>query len=80
MLVGLRWWNEVKEDGTEVWIFESKNESILFILFVEKEHKGDSTVFWTGLYINGGVWAALFIWDLIRLRFVWVIYLFNIRD
>ncbi len=27
ILVGLRWWNEVKEDGTEVWIFESKNES-----------------------------------------------------
>jgi hypothetical protein len=27
VLVGLRWWNEVKEDGTEVWIFESKNES-----------------------------------------------------
>lgn len=28
ILVGLRWWNEVKEDGQEVWIFESKNESI----------------------------------------------------
>jgi hypothetical protein len=27
ILVGLRWWNEVKEDGQEVWIFESKNES-----------------------------------------------------
>jgi hypothetical protein len=34
ILVGLRWWNEVKEDGTEVWIFESKNESkIIFIIF-----------------------------------------------
>jgi hypothetical protein len=27
ILVGLRWWNEVKEDGTEVWIFESDHES-----------------------------------------------------
>ena len=26
-LVGLRWWNEVKPNGEEVWIFESKNES-----------------------------------------------------
>lgn len=26
LLVGLRWWNEVKEDGTEVWIFESAHE------------------------------------------------------
>lgn len=24
LLVGLRWWNEVKEDGSNVWIFESK--------------------------------------------------------
>jgi len=23
LLVGLRWWNEVKPDGTDVWIFES---------------------------------------------------------
>jgi hypothetical protein len=27
ILVGLRWWNEVKDDGAEVWIYESKNES-----------------------------------------------------
>jgi hypothetical protein len=27
ILAGLRWWNEVKENGEEVWIFESKNES-----------------------------------------------------
>lgn len=27
LLVGLRWWNEVKEDGSEVWIFESSHES-----------------------------------------------------
>ena len=32
ILVGLRWWNEVKEDGTEVWIFESKNESNKFFI------------------------------------------------
>ena len=24
LLVGLRWWTEVKEDGTNVWIFESR--------------------------------------------------------
>lgn len=30
ILVGLRWWNEVKENGEEVWIFESKNESNFF--------------------------------------------------
>ena len=24
LLVGLRWWNKVEEDGTSRWIFESK--------------------------------------------------------
>jgi hypothetical protein len=33
LLVGLRWWNEIKEDGTEVWVFESKNESIFLFKF-----------------------------------------------
>ena len=30
LLVGLRWWNQIKkETNQEVWIFESKNESKL---------------------------------------------------
>ena len=24
-LVGLRWWNMIKEDGTEEWIYESQD-------------------------------------------------------
>jgi len=24
LLVGLRWWNEIKDDGSNVWVFESK--------------------------------------------------------
>ena len=58
-LVGLRWWNEVKKDGKEVWIFESKNEKI--------EATADKSVFWTSLYINGGGWAILFLFKLITL-------------
>jgi len=27
LLVGLRWWNEVREDGTSVWLFESRDVS-----------------------------------------------------
>lgn len=49
LLVGLRWWNEVKEDGTNVWIFESKpdNRSI---------HPQDSFIFWSALYITPIIW------------------------
>ena len=26
ILVGLRWWSQIREDGTEEWIFESMGE------------------------------------------------------
>ena len=58
-LVGLRWWNEVKKDGKEVWIFESKNEKM--------EATADKSIFWTSLYVNGGGWAILFLFKLITL-------------
>ena len=58
-LVGLRWWNEVKEGGKEVWIFESKNE--------KAEATSDKSVFWTSLYVNGFGWAILFLFKLITL-------------
>ena len=58
-LVGLRWWNEVKKDGKEVWIFESKNE--------KSEATADKSVFWTSVYMNGGGWAILFLFKLITL-------------
>jgi hypothetical protein len=55
----LRWWNEVKEGGKEVWIFESKNE--------KTEATSDKSVFWTSLYVNGFGWAILFLFKLITL-------------
>ena len=58
-LVGLRWWNEVKKDGKEVWIYEIKNE--------KAEATSDKSVFWTSLYVNGGGWAILFLFKLITL-------------
>jgi len=31
LLVGLRWWNEINEDGTNSWLFESKDVCIIYI-------------------------------------------------
>lgn len=64
-LVGLRWWNEVKDDGTEVWIFESKNEV--------KESTADSRIFWICVYLAAAVWTLIFIWDIISFKWVWAI-------
>jgi hypothetical protein len=32
LLVGLRWWNEIKEDGSSEWIFESLEVNVLQML------------------------------------------------
>jgi hypothetical protein len=33
LLAGLRWWHEVKEDGTESWVFESLEVDLFSRLF-----------------------------------------------
>eukprot|EP00455_Lapot_gusevi_P020116 TRINITY_DN2138_c0_g2_i1.p1 TRINITY_DN2138_c0_g2~~TRINITY_DN2138_c0_g2_i1.p1 ORF type:complete len:193 (+),score=49.17 TRINITY_DN2138_c0_g2_i1:57-581(+) len=50
LLVGLRWWNEVKDDGTTIWIFESRPENSRPI------NTQDSIVFWASLYLTPFVW------------------------
>ncbi len=52
LLVGLRWWNEVSEDGTTKWIFESKPDSQTVSRF-------DSLIFWTAIYLTPIVWLVL---------------------
>jgi len=52
LLVGLRWWNEVKEDGSNVWIFESKPEN-------RNVNPSDSLIFWVTLYATPVVWMFL---------------------
>uniref|UniRef100_A0A7S3CSL4 Golgi apparatus membrane protein TVP23 homolog n=1 Tax=Strombidium rassoulzadegani TaxID=1082188 RepID=A0A7S3CSL4_9SPIT len=50
LLVGLRWWSRVKDDGKEEWIFESLDQRNL--------NKIDTRVFWTSQYLMGGIWVV----------------------
>ena len=63
ILVGLRWWNEVKEDGSEEWKFESSQEV--------KSKSIDTTVFWMSLYIAPVFWGVFLILELIGLKLMW---------
>lgn len=59
MLVGLRWWNEVNEDGTEEWIFESDHEI--------RQTNIDTSIFWGSLYVTPIFWGVFFIFKVIGL-------------
>ena len=63
ILVGLRWWNEVKDDGTEVWIFESDHE--------KRATSIDTTLFWTSLYVTPCFWGVFLVIELIGLSLMW---------
>ncbi len=65
ILVGLRWWNEVKEDGSEIWRFESSHEV--------KAKSIDTTIFWMSLYIAPIFWGVFLFLQLIGLKFMWFI-------
>ncbi|CAD7932176.1 unnamed protein product [Amoebophrya sp. A120] len=72
-LVGLRWWNIIKDDeatGEEVneWIFESlQDESQLDPL--------DKNVFWLGTYSWALIWTLFLILNVISLNLSWVVFL-----
>eukprot|EP01069_Polyplicarium_translucidae_P002371 Polyplicarium_translucidae@DN2011_c0_g1_i1.p1 len=66
MLVGMRWWNNIKDDGSNEWIFESRtNEGNI--------NATDKTVFWTGVYVWPIVWVVLFIVYLLRFEIQWML-------
>merc|ERR1712086_869829 len=54
LLVGLRWWNYVKEDGSTNWIFESLED-------MDAINPNDSRIFWLGLYAPVFFWGALLV-------------------
>ncbi|KAI8926196.1 FAM18B [Entophlyctis helioformis] len=48
LLVGLRWWNEIRDDGTNEWIYESRENRTV--------NNVDSRIFWGALYIVPAIW------------------------
>lgn len=62
LLVGLRWWSHVKEDGSTEWIFESLED-------MAEVSPVDSRIFWGGLYLSPVMWALMLVVGLLRLQF-----------
>jgi len=66
LLVGLRWWNHVKADGSNEWVFES-------IENMSEVHPNDSRIFWWGMYIPVLLWGGLLVIDFLRFNFQWLV-------
>ncbi|ORY95816.1 hypothetical protein BCR43DRAFT_459733 [Syncephalastrum racemosum] len=66
LLVGLRWWNEIQEDGSNRWVFESAhpNRSI---------NTADSRLFWWVLYATPVLWILLALTCIFTLKISWLV-------
>ena len=61
LLVGLRWWNYVKEDGATEWVFEAAEDK-------SDIRPLDERLFWWGLYVPAAAWAFLLVTAVISLK------------
>jgi len=62
----LGWWNEVKEDGSNVWVFESKPAN-------RQVHPSDALIFWGALYLTPVVWMVLGLGAVFYFRIRWLL-------
>eukprot|EP00697_Spironema_sp_BW2_P016252 gnl/Spiro4/7426_TR3889_c0_g1_i1.p1 gnl/Spiro4/7426_TR3889_c0_g1~~gnl/Spiro4/7426_TR3889_c0_g1_i1.p1 ORF type:complete len:203 (+),score=43.54 gnl/Spiro4/7426_TR3889_c0_g1_i1:56-664(+) len=67
LLVGLRWWNQVKEDGTSQWVFESRSELEQSVM-----HPTESRAFWLGMYIPVFVWGLFAVFTILNPKWLLV--------
>lgn len=66
LLVGLRWWNYVKEDGTTEWVFESADDA-------SSVSAADKRLFWVGLYAPAVVWSVFLVVTILLIHIQWLI-------
>ncbi|XP_047636471.1 Golgi apparatus membrane protein TVP23 homolog A isoform X3 [Phacochoerus africanus] len=68
LMVGLRWWNQIDEDGKSHWIFEARKVSPHHVVATEAEAR----VFWLGLIICPMIWIVFFFSSLFSLKLKWL--------
>ncbi|XP_039331651.1 Golgi apparatus membrane protein TVP23 homolog C isoform X1 [Saimiri boliviensis] len=70
LMVGLRWWNHIDEDGKSHWVFESRKES-------SQENKtvseAESRIFWLGLIACPVLWVIFAFSALFSFRIKWLV-------
>ncbi|XP_068193375.1 Golgi apparatus membrane protein TVP23 homolog B isoform X2 [Antennarius striatus] len=69
LLVGLRWWNQVDEDGTSHWFFESSKSR-------KTTSNAESSVFWLGLIVCPFIWVVFLFSTLLSFNIKWLVVVF----
>ncbi|XP_034047204.1 Golgi apparatus membrane protein TVP23 homolog B [Thalassophryne amazonica] len=65
LLVGLRWWNQVDEDGKSHWVFESRKSQ-------STTSSAESRIFWLGLIVCPLFWMIFVFSTIFSLSIKWL--------
>ncbi|XP_034297368.1 Golgi apparatus membrane protein TVP23 homolog A isoform X1 [Pantherophis guttatus] len=68
LLVGLRWWNQIDEDGRSHWVFEARKG----LSTVAPPTEVEARIFWLGLIICPVIWILFFFSTLFSLKLKWL--------
>lgn len=68
LLVGLRWWNYVDDNGESHWVFEAGNQGRI--------SAQESRLFWLALILAPVMWVIFLITALFGLKFKWMVPVF----
>lgn len=68
ILVGLRWWNYIDDEGESKWIYESKSKD-----GIKYGHPEEIRIFWIALVISPVVWGLFFIVALLSFKLKWLV-------
>ncbi|XP_055616113.1 uncharacterized Golgi apparatus membrane protein-like protein CG5021 [Toxorhynchites rutilus septentrionalis] len=69
LLVGMRWWNYVDDEGRSHWVFESKKGENYDTRINPYEVK----IFWVALVVFPLLWALFFVVALFGFKFKWML-------
>ncbi|KAK2185282.1 hypothetical protein NP493_241g06128 [Ridgeia piscesae] len=64
LLVGLRWWNQVDEDGTSKWIFENRKVASGSVI--------ESQIFWLSQVVTIILWVVFLLGSLLMWNLTWI--------
>ncbi|XP_066594963.1 uncharacterized Golgi apparatus membrane protein-like protein CG5021 isoform X2 [Prorops nasuta] len=64
LMVGLRWWNYVDDNGKSHWVFESRKNRI---------NPTEARIFWLALILCPAMWGILFLIALFGLNLKWLL-------
>ncbi|XP_040031893.2 Golgi apparatus membrane protein TVP23 homolog B isoform X1 [Gasterosteus aculeatus] len=67
LMVGLRWWNQVDDDGRSHWVFEARKSA-----GKQQASDSESRIFWIGLIVCPVLWVVFAFSTLFSLKIKWV--------